>query len=111
MDGLQQAASSVERLRNFVARLKTEKFPAGQSDSMAGRVRQAAADFEKGLEDDVNTAQALAAVFYLVGDVNTPIDRREFLQGDAPQGLAAVQEFDFLLSLLVDEDAAKLRPL
>ena len=111
MDGLQQAASSVERLRNFVARLKTEKFPAGQSDSMAGRVRQAAADFEKGLEDDVNTAQALAAVFDLVRDVNTAIDRGEFRQGDAPQVLAAMQEFDSIFSLLVDEDAAKLRAL
>ncbi len=111
MDGLQQAASSVERLRNFVARLKTEKFPAGQSDSMAGRVRQAAADFEKGLEDDVNTAQALAAVFDLVRDVNTAIDRGEFRQGDAAQVLAAMQEFDSIFSLLVDEDAAKLRAL
>jgi len=111
MDGLQQAASSVERLRNFVARLKTEKFPAGQSDSMAGRVRQAAADFEKGLEDDVNTAQALAAVFDLVRDVNTAIDRGEFRQGDPPQVLAAMQEFDSIFSLLVDEDAAKLRAL
>jgi len=59
----------------------------------------------------VNTAQALAAVFDLVRDVNTAIDRGEFRQGDAPQVLAAMQEFDSIFSLLVDEDAAKLRAL
>src|SRR3989442_14173322 len=111
MEGLQQGGSSGERVGNFVGGVKTEKFPPGQSASMAGRVRQAAADFEKGLEDDVNTAQALAAVFDLVRDVNTAIDRGEFRQGDAPQVLAAMQEFDSIFSLLVDEDAAKLRAL
>src|SRR3989442_9490113 len=102
MDGLQQAASSVERLRNFVARLKTEKFPAGQSDSMAGRVRQAAADFEKGLEDDVNTAQALAAVFVPVRGVHTPIDPGQFRPGGAPQGLGAMHGVDSIVSFLVE---------
>src|SRR5713226_5188707 len=69
-DGLQQAASAVERLRNFVARLKTEKFPAGESAAMTGRAGQAEQQFEAGLADDLNVAVALAAVFDLVRDVN-----------------------------------------
>ncbi len=37
-DGLQQAASSVERLRNFAARLAQGKFQAGKQKGMAERV-------------------------------------------------------------------------
>jgi cysteinyl-tRNA synthetase len=111
MDGLQQAASSVERLRNFVARLKTERFAAGQSDATPERVRKAEGDFERGLEDDLNTAVALAAVFDLVRDVNTGIDRGEFHQGDAPIVLAAMEKFDRIFALLKDDDVEKLRSM
>ena len=111
MDGLTQAASSVERLRNFVARLKAEKFVPGQSEAIATLARAAEEEFEKGLEDDLNTAVALAAIFDLVRDVNTAIDRGQFRQGDAPVVLAAVQKFDRIFALLTDDDAEKLRAM
>src|SRR5881398_1508034 len=61
-DGLQQAASSVERLRNFADRLKRGKFPAGKQEGMAARIAKAREEFDDGLSDDLNTARALAAV-------------------------------------------------
>ena len=108
-DGLQQAASSVERLRNFIARLKTEKFPPGQGTAMQARVQQAEEDFQAGLEDDLNTAQALAAVFDLVRDLNTFIDQGEFRHGDVAAVLAATEKFDGILALLRDDDDEKLQ--
>src|SRR6201993_3546839 len=54
-DGLKQATSSVERLRNFAARLKNEKFPAGNQAGMAARIAKASDDFAAGLSDDLNT--------------------------------------------------------
>ncbi len=50
-DGLQQAASSVERLRNFADRLKRGKFSAGKQEGMATRTAKAAEDFDAGLAD------------------------------------------------------------
>ncbi len=110
-EGLQQAASSVERLRNFVARLKTEKFPPGYNAPIATRAEQAEADFDKGLADDLNTAVALAAIFDLVRDVNKAIDRGEFKQQDVHHVLLAIQRFDSIFALLIDDDAEKLRAL
>jgi len=107
-DSLQQAASSVERLRNFVARLKSGKFPPGASDAVAERARRAQAEFDAGLSDDLNTAVALAAIFDLVRDVNTAIDRGEFLAGDAGPVLAALARFDQIFGVLTDDDAEKL---
>src|SRR5580704_15047537 len=110
-DGLQQATSSVERLRNFSARLKNEKFPAGNRTGTAERITKAADDFDAGLSDDLNTAQALAAVFDFVREANTAMDRGEFRQGDvaAVQGLLAA--FDRVFAVIADTDAEKLQAL
>ena len=110
-DGLKSAENSIERLRNFAARLKTPKFPAGSNPEIAGRVEKAEGDFDAGLADDVNTAVALAAIFDLVRDVNIAMDRDAFLQQDAPRVLAAMEKFDEILAVLKDDDAEKLDKL
>jgi len=110
-EGLKQAENSIERLRNFVARLKTAKFAAGSNAEIVKRVEQAEGDFDAGLADDVNTAVALASIFDLVRDVNTAMDRGAFLQQDAPRVLAAMEKFDEILAVLKDDDAEKLRKL
>ena len=111
VDGLQQAASSVERLRNFAARLGAEKLPEGATQGFAERAGRAEADFLAGLEDDLNTAQALAAMFDLVRDANSAMDRGEFRSGDARAVLAALERFDHIFAVLEDRDAERLRAL
>jgi cysteinyl-tRNA synthetase len=110
-EGLTQAENSVARLRNFFSRLKTQQFAAGSNPEIGKRAEQAEADFDAGLADDLNTALALAAVFDLVRDVNTSMDRGEFLQQDAPRVIASMEKFDAILALLRDDDAEKLAVL
>jgi cysteinyl-tRNA synthetase len=110
-DGLRQAASSVERLRNFADRLKQGKFAAGKQKGMAARIAKATEEFDAGLSEDLNTARALAAVFDLVREVNIAMDKGEFRQGD----VAGVQEFlaafDKVFAVMDDNDGEKLRAL
>jgi cysteinyl-tRNA synthetase len=110
-DGLVQARNSIERLRNFVTRLKTAQFPPGQNPENEKLSAQAERDFDAALADDINTAMALAAVFDLVRDINTSMDRGTFLQQDAPRALAAMEQFDAILALLEDDDDDKLAKL
>jgi cysteinyl-tRNA synthetase len=110
-ESLQGAASSVERLRTFAARIRSGKFPEGTSTSIAERIAKSREEFDSGLADDLNTAQALAAIFDLVRDVNTAMDRGEFRQGDAAAVLAALEAFDAIFAVLRDDDAEKLRAL
>ena len=109
-ESLQQAASSVERLRNFVARVKGGKFPDGTS-VLAERAAQAAEEFARGLADDLNTAQALAAIFDLVREGNTAMDRGEVRQGDVDAILKTLATFDGIFAVLTDDDAEKLRAI
>jgi cysteinyl-tRNA synthetase len=110
-DSLQGAAGSVERLRTFSARIGSGKFPEGATPEMATRAAKALEEFDRGLADDLNTAQALAAIFDLVRDVNTAVDRGEFRQGDAAPVLAALESFDAIFAVLHDDDGEKLRAL
>jgi cysteinyl-tRNA synthetase len=110
-DGLQQAASSVERLRNFTDRLKRGKFAAGSQDGMSVRIAKAAEEFDAGLSDDLNTARALAAVFDLVREANIAIDKSEFRQGDVAAALEVLANFDKVFAIVEDTDGEKLRGL
>jgi cysteinyl-tRNA synthetase len=110
-DGLQQASSAVERLRNFADRLSQGKFAPGRQPGMAERIAKAAADFDAGLSDDLNTAMALAAVFDLVRDANIAIDKGEFRQEDAAAAQEFLATFERVFTVLKDDDEAKLRAL
>jgi cysteinyl-tRNA synthetase len=110
-DGLQSAASSVDRLRNFADRLKQTKFPAGQQKGMAARIAKAAAEFDAGLSDDLNTARALAAIFDLLREGNIAIDKGEFRQGDVAAVQKLLAAFDAVFAVMEDNDGEKLRAL
>jgi cysteinyl-tRNA synthetase len=99
-DGLKAAVTTIERLRNFKLRLETDKFPEGDSDQIAERTRSAKKRFEESLDDDLNTAEALAAVFECVRDLNTAMDSDEFLAGNVTAALEFLDEFDSIFDVL-----------
>src|SRR6202521_900314 len=110
-DGLQQASSSVERLRNFADRLAQGKFPAGRQPGMAERIAKAVEDFDAGLSDDLNTAQALAAAYELVREANIAMDKGEFGAADVPAAQKFLQTCDQIFGVLENNDAQKLQVL
>jgi cysteinyl-tRNA synthetase len=110
-EGLQQAASSVERLRTFASRLKNEKFPTGNQSDIVARIAKAADDFDGGLSDDLNTAQALAAIFDFVREANIAMDKGEFRKGDVKGAQELLSSFDQAFAVLEDNDEEKLRAI
>ena len=90
MEGLKQAASSIERLENFRFRVSRPSFPAGINATIEAKAAAFAAAFDKAMDDDLNTAQALGVLFELVRDVNIAIDTGEFRSGNAAGVLKAL---------------------
>src|SRR6266581_483921 len=82
-DGLRQAASNVEKLRNFHLRLTTGQFSPGSNPEMQELANEAGERMKSALEDDLNTAQAQAAIFEMVRKANVAIDAGQIKQGDA----------------------------
>src|SRR5436190_11701934 len=108
-DGLQQAAASVERLRNFQSRLATTKFPEGSNSSTANLAGETRDRIRAALDDDLNTAQAQAAVFDMVRAANATIDSGAMQKADASALLKTLNEFDEIFAVLDDDDAAKMQ--
>ena len=107
-DGLKQAAHSVERLRNFKSRLEMAQLPAGQNEHIQELTGQTRAAMRAALEDDLNTAQMLGAIFDLVREANTAADKGELRQGDKAPLLAALQQFDEIFAVLNDHDTESM---
>jgi cysteinyl-tRNA synthetase len=99
-DGLKAAATSIDRLRNFRLRLETSHFGAGLNEKLQERSAQATQQFDTSLDDDLNTAEALAAVFDYVRDINTAVDTGEFLSGNVEAAKTLLARFDLLFDVL-----------
>ncbi|HTS61835.1 MAG TPA: cysteine--tRNA ligase [Candidatus Acidoferrales bacterium] len=99
-DGLKAAAIAIDRLRNFKLRLETDRFPEGDNAGGAARLAEAEHAFREALNDDLNTAEALAAVFEYIRDANSAMDSKQFLAGNASGALQFLNLFDCVFDVL-----------
>jgi cysteinyl-tRNA synthetase len=110
-DGLTQAATSVERLRNFKLRLQGSTWPEGANPEIAALAEKAKLEMRVAMEDDLNTAQMLGAIFDLVRDANALADRGQVHKDDIRLLLEAMQQFDEIFDVLIDNDSAKVKAI
>ena len=110
-EGLQGAESTVERLRNFRSLVRDAKPRGGNPNGSEGARSEAAnivntalGRFETALDDDLNTAAALAAVHDMVREINTLLASDSMQTDDQADVLAAVAKFDAVLGIFGTED-------
>jgi cysteinyl-tRNA synthetase len=99
-DGLKAAVTAIDRLRNYKRRLETETFPQGLNERLEDRSRAALRGFRESLDDDLNTAGALAAAFEYVRETNTAMDSGDFQSGNAASALQLLSQFDAIFDVL-----------
>jgi len=99
-DGLKSAHTAIERLRNFQLRLQSAKFPQGDNPELAARTVQATSQFREALDDDLNTAEALAAAFEYIRDVNSAMDSGLFCEGNVAPAREFLSQFDSVFDVL-----------
>jgi cysteinyl-tRNA synthetase len=99
-EGLDAARTAIERLRNFERRTRDERFPEGENPAMDERAAAALAGFEEGLDDDLNTADALASIFEFVREANTAMDSGEFKTANRESALQLLKRFDETFQVL-----------
>jgi cysteinyl-tRNA synthetase len=99
-DGLKAAATSIERLRNFQLRLKTDHYPPGAHAKITKRTQEAVDSFRAALDDDLNTAEALGAAFEYIRDANSSMDEGTFLADNGAEALKFLALFDSVFEVL-----------
>jgi cysteinyl-tRNA synthetase len=98
---LEQARAQVRRLQDFIARLRGA---AGEGRKGARLANKFLSEFEKAMDDDLNTPMALAALFRFVKDANSMIDAGDVGRRGATEMLAAMQRADSVLGIMRFEE-------
>jgi cysteinyl-tRNA synthetase len=98
-DGLDAAKGALERLWDFMDRVKEVK---GTRDNpeVAEYIEKAKKQFEESLDDDLNISPALAAVFDFVREINRLISEGNISENDAAKVIEIMDAFDGVLGLM-----------
>jgi len=70
LEGLTSAQASLDRIRECIFRMKSSSLPEGADANLSAALATAKSQFEAGLDDDLNTAQALGSIFVLIREIN-----------------------------------------
>ncbi|HEX6177322.1 MAG TPA: cysteine--tRNA ligase [Thermoanaerobaculia bacterium] len=106
---LDDARSALERLELFILRLEELSRSAprdarasdGHAEELIGKFL---IEFQEAMDDDLNTAGALAALFTLVRDANTAIDAGRITSSDAEGLRTALMKIDPVLDIFPDRE-------
>jgi len=102
-EALTGAAAAVDRIRSAAARIsevaasRVEK--PGAFDAK-GRGEKMLSEFTAAMDDDLNTSEALGALFPYLRDVNVALDEGSLDAAGAAAALAAIQSADKVLGIL-----------
>jgi cysteinyl-tRNA synthetase len=103
-DALAGETAAIDRLRTFHARIRDGKWPQGEP-GLAAEIAKADEDFTAALANDLNTAEARAAIFDMLRAVNSAADLGRMTQSDADATLALLVKFDSIFAVIEDHDA------
>jgi cysteinyl-tRNA synthetase len=102
-DALAGAEKTVASLRDFRARLSEAKTEPGVNEELQAATSQALTEFEAGMDDDLNTSVALAAIHNLTREVNTALARKKVREENKRELLELINRFDSVLNIFGEE--------
>ena len=107
--GMDQAEEAIRRIVDFRARLETVTGD-GVHPHVQEAVEKARQAFTSALQQDLNTAAALAAVFDLVRDLNAAIDAKAISASEAEAVRQAMDDCDRVLGVVSLRQAEDAQP-
>jgi cysteinyl-tRNA synthetase len=109
-DGLTESTNAIDRLRTFHARVREGNWPdSSEVSALATVIAEGDTAFTAALDNDLNTAEARAAIFDVLRAVNTAADQQKLARADADATLALLAKFDSIFAVLEDNDAELTR--
>jgi cysteinyl-tRNA synthetase len=102
-DALAGAEKTVESLRDFRARVNEAKTEPGVNEELSETTREALQEFEAGMDDNLNTSVALAALHNLTREVNTALARKRVREDNKRELLETLTKIDSVLNILGEQ--------
>jgi cysteinyl-tRNA synthetase len=108
-EGLAGATNAIERLRTFHQRMLRGGFTAGANAEVAAATARSASEFTAALANDLNTAEAAAAISEMVRAANSAADAGTLGAENAAEVLRVLALFDEVFAVLEDRDEERTR--
>ncbi len=105
-ESLPAAAAAVERVEALLAALGAYREDRADDPGLSAALDLVRAAFERGLDDDLNVSEALAALFEGVRELNRRLDARVLSTADAARAAAFIRELDTVLAIAAPAAAA-----
>lgn len=96
---IEQVKSQLERIDEFLDKIKTQKSKAKNSTKNLKLLRFQT-EFEKAMEDDFNTPRALAAIFSLISKGNQLFDKNRLTPTDTKEVLKFLRKIDKVFNFI-----------
>ena len=108
-EGLAGATNAIERLRTFHQRMLRGGFAAAANAEVAAATARSASEFTAALANDLNTAEAAAAISEMVRAANSAADAGTLGAENAAEVLRVLALFDEVFAVLEDRDEERTR--
>ena len=102
-EGLDAAKGALARLDDFLRKIKTHKGAAYLQD-VSGLTKKCKESFERCMDDDLSIAEALAAVFEFVREVNRITESKRVGEKNVAEILKMFEGFDKVLGLDIGKE-------
>ncbi len=102
LEGLKQSEETVRKLTDFMDKLKEWK-DGEENTRVDNIIEEAKLNFEKEMDDDLNTPGAIAAIFDFVRKINKLMDKGEISRGNSEKIYDTMTGFDQVLGVLEKE--------
>jgi len=104
-ESLTESTNAIDRLRTFHQRMLKGGFAEGLDEGVAAATAKAEQGYTASLANDLNTAEARAAIFELVRAANSAADGGTLRAGNVGEILRVMELFNGVFAVLKDNDA------
>lgn len=114
MEGLEAAKASLMRIRDFAARFADRTTARGENAELTAELASCRSRFKETLEEDLNTALALAALFDGIRAANSAMDSGGLTEDARQEAAMLLKDFEAVFGLealpklTLDNDVEKL---
>ena len=99
-EALDQAKSSLDRIKNFLYDLSTKKLEDGETQEASALAEKMEQDLIKALSDDLNISAALSALFEMIRKANILLSEGKILKRDAEKLVSVIRSIDQVLAVV-----------
>lgn len=109
-EALDQARSSLQRIKDFLFELKSHRFKDGENKTISKLIEETRNKFISGLSDDLNISLSLSALFEMIRKANILIAEEKVCKKDAENLISFVQCVDKILAVFPEVEEETLPP-